>query len=104
MTFKHALELLPSIMTEADVIAVFGPPHGEYTFDPQDPDDPKFRYETRDMWLGRYGANRVFLPPNIPTQLPVRTKVVLNKFDPHIALAGDGELDAYIDEYGQVLG
>jgi hypothetical protein len=100
--FRKAQEMLPSIHTEEELNARFGPPHSVDVFDPGHPNEPVGLNRTpRERWRDL----EVFIPPKLLDTLPVGTRMVENEFYNKVESPGiRGHLIAYIDEKGKVLG
>jgi hypothetical protein len=100
--FGQALQMLPSIHTEGELNARFGPPHSVMVFDPGHPEQPAGINRTpRERWRDI----EVFIPPTLIDTLPVGTRMVVNEFsnNAEYPVIG-GHLIAYIDGKGNVLG
>jgi hypothetical protein len=77
MGFRHALELIRNIKTEAEVNAAFGPPNYVETFNPGHPNDPlPLNSLPRDLW----SSSEVFIPPTLIESLSIGTKMIMNEF------------------------
>jgi hypothetical protein len=75
--FRKAQEMLPSIHTEEELHARFGPPHSVMVFDPGHPKEPVGINRTpRERWRDV----EVFIPPTLIDTLPVGTRMVVNEF------------------------
>ena len=92
--------MLPSIHTEAELNARFGPPHGVDVFDPGHA-KIGLNQTPRERWRDV----EVFIPATLIDTLPVGTRMVENEFLNNAEYpAIHGHLIAYIDEKGNVLG
>jgi hypothetical protein len=98
--FLRALALLPSIHTESELNAQFGPPHSVEIFDPGPPTAANSENMPREHWH----EVKVFIPPTLIDTLPVGTRMVINIFQEWGYLAAGGALIAYVDARGQLLG
>lgn len=97
MGFPHALELIKSIQSEAELNATFGPPNsiGKFT-----PDGGAGLTFSPPSW----SDSEIFIPSTLIHDLLAGTKMIVNKFNTAFYDGASGDLIAYVDNRGRILG
>ena len=102
LTIRGALDILPSIRNEGELVAKFGPPHEVDIFDPsrRTPSSWIINWIPRERW----SISEIFVPPTLAETLPVSTKLLIYYFENrNLYPATGGGLVVYVDE-ARILG
>ena len=100
LLLSEVLAMLPTLSTEAQVVAQIRAPEEVNHFNPGHVSDGyPLNRRKREAWT----EDQIFVPPTLIANLPLGTKFLSYSFSYHPSRTG-GEALVYVDDHGRVLG